>query len=56
MTKRCRPRPVVLHGDPDDPFVSPEDMIRILRLMGERDERKLNELRLLLEAYSTRVT
>ena len=33
--------PIVLHGDPEDPFASPKDIVRILRLVGERDERKL---------------
>ena len=41
--------PIVLHGDPDDPFASPEDIIRILRLMGERDERKLRAFRRFLK-------
>ena len=42
-------QPIVLHGDPDDPFASPEDIIRILRLMGERDERKLRAFRRFME-------
>jgi hypothetical protein len=42
-------QPIVLHGDPDDPFASPEDIIRILRLMGERNERKLRAFRHFLE-------
>jgi hypothetical protein len=46
--------PIVLHGDPNDPFASPKDIIRILRLMGERDERKLNAFRLLMEAHLQR--
>jgi hypothetical protein len=47
--------PIVLHGDPEDPSASPKDIVRILRLMGERDERKLNAFRLLLEAHVRRV-
>lgn len=33
-------------------LVSPDDVIHILRLMGEQDEEKLNELTLLLEAFT----
>ena len=44
--------PIVLHGDPEDPFASPKDIVRILRLMGERDEQRLSAFRSFLETPS----
>ena len=40
----------VWHGDPDDPFVTVEDMMRILRLTGANDEERLKQFRRFLEA------
>ena len=53
MPRTVKP-PIVLHGDPNDPFVSVDDMIRLLRLMGERDELKLSQLRRILKAHEAR--
>jgi hypothetical protein len=49
LEMEMRERPIRLYGDPNDPFASPDDLIRILRMMGHTDEAKLARLRQLMD-------